>query len=114
MKIHFRSEAGRLKSDDDASRCAGYATAMPKPIDFDPNDVGGWAVSVLTERLGGGEPMMVLYAAALPDQSAAIEAVCKWLGYLPGDGVGEANPISRQVVTALGRTPGEVWSFLER
>lgn len=80
-------------------------------VSFDPEKVSGWAVSVLTDRLGGGEPMMVLYGTVTEDRHEAIDAVCAWLGYLPGDGVGEAYPLTRATVAAMHRQQGEVWIF---
>lgn len=66
---------------------------------------------MLTERLGGGEPMMVLYGTTTEDRWEAIDAVCSWLGYLPGDGVGEAYPLTKSTVAAMRRQQGEVWIF---
>ena len=76
---------------------------------FDTDDIGGWAIAVWTERLGGGQPMLCLYAATFSDKSDAIDLVRERKGLLDkGDWIREAYPLSNATVEALGMEPGEV------
>jgi len=76
---------------------------------YDVDDIGGWAVSVWTERLGGGQPMLCLYAATFTDASDAVSLVRERYGLLPdGDTIGLVYPLSKGTVEALGMEPGEV------
>ncbi len=76
---------------------------------FNTSDIGGWAVSVWTERLGGGEPMLCLYAASFTEKSDAIDLVREREGLLhDGDKIGNVYPLSKQTISDLGMEPGEV------
>lgn len=82
-----------------------------KQIDLPDDQIGGWAVSVLTFRIGGGEPVMALYGACLPDRDDARRAICAWLGRLEWDGVGDHFPLSKAAIAALNVEHGATWSF---
>ena len=67
-----------------------------------------WAVPVWTLRMGGGQPMLVMYAAIYGDKEMAIDAV-KSQYLADGDEIGDVGPLSEETVKALGAAPGQVW-----
>lgn len=73
------------------------------------NQNDGWAVSVLTEQLSGGPPMICLYVAAVPDQVEAIKLVTLKFAGSPGNNVGQAYPIKQSTIAALGYNDGDCW-----
>lgn len=75
---------------------------------FLPNEIGGWAVAVMTQRLGGGQPMLCLYAASFTDRDDAIALVKEREGLLAGDEIGNVYPLDKATISSLGMGPGEV------
>lgn len=69
-------------------------------------ETGGWAVAVWTSRLGGGQPMLVLYASAFADKQRAVDLI-RERKVQAGDEIGEAYPLSKVTIDALGMQPGE-------
>lgn len=64
---------------------------------------------VRTERLGGGEPMSVGYAAAYTKRDEAIAAVKRHIEATSGDTIGATGPLNENTAKALGLKPGHVW-----
>lgn len=73
--------------------------------------VEGWAISIATYQMEGGEPVWKLYGATGADRDEVIHRVAAWLGYLPWDGFGEAWPLSSATVACLRRELGDPWEF---
>lgn len=67
-----------------------------------------WGIPVWTERLGGGKPVLVLYAAAIPNQADARAAVSEYGRLAEGDEAGTLVPLSDETVAAIGLAPGAV------
>lgn len=72
-------------------------------------EVSGWIEPVWTEALDLGQPMLVLYAAAIEDRDEAVLAV-KAFGRLMDDGDHGARPtrMLAKTVKALGLSDGQV------
>jgi hypothetical protein len=62
----------------------------------------GWIISVTTERLGGGQPLVQYYAVRIADQQKAIATLCEALG-----------TTSDEVVRAEMPKPDRYFDFLE-
>jgi hypothetical protein len=81
---------------------------MDMTTKYDTSDIGGWAIAVETERLDGGAPLMCIYAATFTDKQSAIDLVKERAGLLKdGDKIGDAYPLSKETVAAIGMEPGE-------
>jgi len=65
-------------------------------------------VLVRTDRLGGGQPMLVRYIAGFSTPEAAQEGVRKFLERLDGDEIGDATPVSDDTARFHGVTPGSI------
>lgn len=71
-------------------------------------DIGGWAFAVTTQRLGGGKPLEVIYAVALPwEEDARVQLTIRE-GLLNGDDVTNCYPLSEATISALGMDEGDV------
>lgn len=68
----------------------------------------GWIVPVWTERMGGGQPMLVAYGTIADTAGEAQEAVKAGIEALPGDEIREPASISRESAEALGLRAGKV------
>jgi hypothetical protein len=71
-------------------------------------DLGGWGIAVSTERLGGGRPLIVIYAVAFTDEAEARRQVTMQGHVLPGDEITNAHPLSKTTIQMLKLDAGDV------
>jgi len=68
----------------------------------------GWAVRVTTEELIRGQPLVMLFAAAISGPSEAEEAVKRRDRSTPNETVKAVSTLSKTTLDRLGLTPGDV------
>jgi hypothetical protein len=68
----------------------------------------GWAVRVTTEQLIGGQPMVMIFAAAFSSPLEAVEAVKQQHKATPDEKVEALTVLRGDTLTALGIAPGQV------
>lgn len=67
----------------------------------------GWVVRVVTQRLGGGEPLTALYAVALPMPSEAEAVIKSRTGATLDEAVNAVDPLSQAEIDDLELGRGE-------
>lgn len=67
-----------------------------------------WIIPVLTERMGGGSPMVVHYLVGLEDEQEAIAAVKKVDELLPGSWIDGTGPVREATITQFGLARGQI------
>lgn len=68
----------------------------------------GWMIPVLTEREGGGRPMLVVYLVGIEDKEAAIQAVNDFDELLEGSWIDGEGPVGPETVERYELERGEV------
>jgi len=68
----------------------------------------GWAVRVTTQQLIAGQPMVMLYAAAVSGPSEAEEAVKGRARSTPDEKIEAVAILAKSTLDRLGLAPGDV------